>query len=430
VSPSVEQVVLDLLAKDPSARPPDAHAARQRLPEPQAGNDAAILDPEADPVHESTLSATQWLGLATAVVLVLAGTYAGVRATLGLPILSVSAPTPPDAVGSSTDALPAPQREPVAPDSEEAAPGAAQTPVADASSPSEEIAPIESDDAPDAENQTADESSSSESSPSDASPSSEGPPSSDDVPRTDAAAETPAPETETPVPETESPASKTGTSPSPGVLTVRSAPAGANVQVDDSVVGRAPVTVDDVAPGQHRVALRLDGHRPVDTTVDVPAGDTAGVVPSLPARPAVVRLRGQPTGTVRIDGTRRAADSSGTVIDSLSPGPHRIALTSDLGRWETQVRLAPGDRYERTVDFARRVEVAITARTADGRPLPNAAVRVDGDTMGYTPQRLTRRVGQHTITVAKDGYVSTERTIRFGPDMDTPIVFELSPQAQ
>lgn len=31
------------------------------------------------------------------------------------------------------------------------------------------------------------------------------------------------------------------------------------------------------------------------------------------------------------------------------------------------------------------VEAAVTARTPEGAPLPNATVRVDGESVGYTP---------------------------------------------
>jgi serine/threonine protein kinase len=396
VPPSVEEVVLNLLAKDPTERPPDAHTARQQLPEPQAGDDVPILNPDADPAHETGLSATQWLELAVAVVLVLAGTYAGVRGTLGLPILSLSAPSPPDTVGSSSEAPPA-QREQVPPDSEDGSPRSTEPPTADASPTPQEVAPSESDEIPNEGRQTADESS-----PTEASPSSE------EAFSSEGTSETPA----------------------PGILTVRSTPDGAEVQIDDSVAGRAPLTVGNVAPGQHRVRIQLEDHRPAETTVDVPEGDTASIIQPLVPVPAVVRLRVQPSGTVQIDGTPRAADKSGGVVDSLSPGSHQIALQSDLGRWETRVRLEAGERYTRTVDFTQRVEVAVTARHADGSPLPNATVRVDGETVGYTPQSLTRRVGQHTITVEKEGYVPAERTILFEPDMDTPIVVELSPRSQ
>ena len=67
----------------------------------------------------------------------------------------------------------------------------------------------------------------------------------------------------------------------------------------------------------------------------------------------------------------------------------------------------------------------MTARTPEGAPLPNATVGVDGESVGYTPQRLTRRAGQHTIRVEKEGYMPARRTVLFEPDMETPLIFEL-----
>ena len=69
------------------------------------------------------------------------------------------------------------------------------------------------------------------------------------------------------------------------------------------------------------------------------------------------------------------------------------------------------------------VEAAVTARPPEGAPIPNATVRVDGESVGYTPQRLMRRAGQHTIRVEK--YMPAGRTVLFEPDMETPLVFEL-----
>jgi hypothetical protein len=57
-------------------------------------------------------------------------------------------------------------------------------------------------------------------------------------------------------------------------------------------------------------------------------------------------------------------------------------------------------------------------------------VTIDETQVGFTPQRLTRRVGQHTIRVDKEGYVPAERTVLFDPDMETPIVAELTSRSQ
>ena len=73
--------------------------------------------------------------------------------------------------------------------------------------------------------------------------------------------------------------------------------------------------------------------------------------------------------------------------------------------------------------------MGITAQTASGERIPNAEGVVDGAARGYPPPQLTLRVGDHTVTVRKDGYVPVERTITVDETLDGPLVFELTPRS-
>ena len=379
VPPAVERVVLNLLSKDPSDRPPDAETVLQRLPAPSS-EEALLLASAEAPASPDALSPAQWAGLATALLLVLAGTYVGVRATLGLPPLSFSAPPgPPSSAAQNASRPPRPSPSPPDTASPSAAPSSAASAGPAAAAADEESAATRS---------------------------------------------SPATPTNSASPEA------SARPPPQGVLVVRSRPGAAAVRLQDSLVGRTPLTLADLAPGRYRVSLRQDAHRPFTTTLRVPPGDTATLSPSLAPRPAVVRLRVVPGGQLRIDGTRRmAASGNAPLVDSLSPGRHRIVVASDLGRWAAEVDLNAGERYARTIDFTQRVESAVTARTPTGTPLPNAAVLVDGSRAGYTPQRLTVRMGEHRLRIEKPGYKPVERTVLFDSDTETPIVVELSPRS-
>ncbi|WP_103026505.1 serine/threonine-protein kinase [Salinibacter altiplanensis] len=395
VPPAVEQVVLDLLSKGPAARPPDAQATLARLPAPQTADEEPLLTPDAPASPDAAFTSWQWAGLAVGTLLVLMGTYAGVRATLGLPVLSAAGPAPPGTTRTAAD---------------DAGPfsGEAEEPPAEASSP----AAASSDDE---------------------APSEEPDPSADAL--SEGEPPPPAPSGDTSgatSPEASAPNDEPSSSPEPatGTVTIRSDPDGATARLDGQTVGRTPLTVNDLAPGTYRLLLDRDDHRAQETTVSVAGNDTAVVSSTLLPRPAVVRLGARPDGEVRIDGAPRSPGADGLVVDSLSPGPHQVTVTSSLGRWAMEVTLDPGETYERTVDFTERVESAVTARAPDGPPLPNATVTVDGDTVGYTPQRLTLRVGERVIRVAKEGRAPAERTVRIEPGMDTPLVFELAPRPE
>jgi hypothetical protein len=60
-----------------------------------------------------------------------------------------------------------------------------------------------------------------------------------------------------------------------GTLAVESRPAGATVTVNGKPSGTTPLTINDLAPGEYRVVMRLAGHRDFVTTVRVVAGERA-----------------------------------------------------------------------------------------------------------------------------------------------------------
>lgn len=404
IPPSVEQVVLNLLAKDPTDRPSSAKAALEHLPKAHSGDEDLGIDPERSSHPGETISAFQWAGLMAVVALTLAGVYVGVRTTLNLPILSFSPPT----VLDSSHRVPA-SSHPETGDSVLTASGPvrALTDTPETSQRSETL--NERDRRSDTASSTANPTTSRLQQARDSVPS--------------GSSERTA--TSPPISESDE---RTSREPRPtGVLTIHSQPAGATVRLGDSLVGRTPLTVKDLSPNRHSLSLQHEDYRPYRSTVRVSDRDTTEVSPALTPRPAEVTLRVIPSGEILIDGSPRSQDANGTVTDSLPPGSHQFTLISDLGRWETRLQLDAGEQIERVVDFTQRVEGAVMTRTADGTPLPNATVEVDGENVGYTPQRLTLRVGLHTIRVEKEGYSPDERTVLFESDMETPIVFELSP---
>jgi hypothetical protein len=71
--------------------------------------------------------------------------------------------------------------------------------------------------------------------------------------------------------------------PMTGGLEIRSEPAGARVTIDGQPRGSTPVTIRDLAPGDHQVVLEAGG-RKVTQTVRIDAGITAQLVVPLPRR--------------------------------------------------------------------------------------------------------------------------------------------------
>ena len=88
-------------------------------------------------------------------------------------------------------------------------------------------------------------------------------------------------------------------SPGSGDLSVITSPAGAQVWVDDAVIGTSPVTLPDLAAGNHTLRLEKDGYRKKTAVVGVDAGvvseytialdpDSGGIGGIVPVVAAVV----------------------------------------------------------------------------------------------------------------------------------------------
>jgi hypothetical protein len=60
--------------------------------------------------------------------------------------------------------------------------------------------------------------------------------------------------------------------PTKGTLTIQSDVSGAQVFIDRRFIGNAPVTVDDLEPGQHRLNVSADGFEGIARTIDVEPG--------------------------------------------------------------------------------------------------------------------------------------------------------------
>jgi hypothetical protein len=64
-------------------------------------------------------------------------------------------------------------------------------------------------------------------------------------------------------------------------LTVESRPPGASVFVDGTLIGKTPLTLGEVAAGDHAVSLNLDGYRRWSSSVRIVAGERNRVTASL-----------------------------------------------------------------------------------------------------------------------------------------------------
>jgi hypothetical protein len=181
-------------------------------------------------------------------------------------------------------------------------------------------------------------------------------------------------------------------SPRTGHLAVQTEPAGAKVVVDGVERGVAPMTISDLAPGDHEVVLRS-----ADATarhmVNVQAGGTASLVVPLAAAstgPVSGWLSVKAPFTIEIREEGRLLGTTDTDKVMMAAGKHDIELVNEpLGyRSKRSLQVPPGKVAAISVDLPNGV-VNLNAS-------PWAEVFVDGRRVGETPiGNLSIPIGPH-----------------------------------
>jgi len=181
--------------------------------------------------------------------------------------------------------------------------------------------------------------------------------------------------------------------PLPGQLQVRTEPAGARVTVDGVLRGSSPVTVSDLAPGPHIVALESDGGS-TKQTVTVEAGTTSSLVVQL--TPQGVPLSGwiavSAPSAVELYEDGLLLGSNQTEQLMVAAGTHQLTIVNDtLGYRSTRsVTVAAGKVSPIKIDFPKGT-IAVN-------DTPWAEVWIDGEKLGETPiGNVPVVIGSHEV---------------------------------
>ncbi len=183
--------------------------------------------------------------------------------------------------------------------------------------------------------------------------------------------------------------------PATGQLAVQSDPPGARVLVDGVLRGVAPLTIPDLAPGDHQVELQGDAAS-ARHTVNVQAGGTASLVAPMgaaaPGGPVSGWLAVKAPFTLEIREGGRLLGTTDTDRIMMASGRHELELVNEsLGyRSSRVVQVAPGKIAGITLDLPQGVMNLNAA--------PWAEVWIDGQRVGETPiGNLAVPIGPHEI---------------------------------
>jgi hypothetical protein len=202
-----------------------------------------------------------------------------------------------------------------------------------------------------------------------------------------------------------------------GSVYVTTLPSGADIWIDGTYVGRAPVLIDALAPGHHALTITKTGWVVQEVDVNVPAGAVAMSSTHLAAGPRA--LAGNATGTIvlrdvpqgallLLDGQPFSATNGKNV--KLPAGPHRITLTTPRGKATHLINVLPDTTSEVVVREPQSggVRSPVVAAAEDYLPDENFSVEGKKVVIRYAGHLVVGHLGDQQVrfdgaTVAYDG---------------------------
>lgn len=195
-----------------------------------------------------------------------------------------------------------------------------------------------------------------------------------------------------------------------GAVRVISNVEGAEVVVDGTPRGKAPVDIKDLSPGEHVIEVRAKGYRTRSERVTVSAGSATVLDMNLSEEADVAGtglikvVSPVPEAAVFVDG-----EAIGAVpVDKRVPaGEHFVVVTkTGYKTFESKISVEAGQTVTVTAELKSVGTVQVLS--TPGR----ASVMVDGEAVGTTPLTLDAiEAGAHVITVRKDDYYDHEESI-------------------
>ena len=212
----------------------------------------------------------------------------------------------------------------------------------------------------------------------------------------------------------------------PGLLSVITKPdVPADVRIDGTAVGRAPLADVEVDPGLHSVSVLPERYLPLERKIEIAGkGQRQKLEFSLEPAWGTVRVTTDPPGAdLRLNGRL-----DGATPQTVEPVQGTYRLELEKNGWKQAFRefdIKPGQVIDLGTITLERVDgkLNLSSRPSD------ATVTIDGTFRGRTPVKIDLVSGKsYRIKLSKPGFARKEVTAAIEPDKTTVLSTELAPE--
>ena len=186
----------------------------------------------------------------------------------------------------------------------------------------------------------------------------------------------------------------------------------ARFYLNGKLIGKPPLTVEDVTAGAHPYRLEADNHQEISGDVVVSLDEQVKLDGSLNPLPGTVSLKSIPSGAaIWLDGKKSKLRTD--VKTKLSLGKHTITLKLDsYVDAEKAVELLPGSDLEEEFRLIKNQGRINVVSIPEG-----AAIWMDGKDAGKkTDHFLEVLAGKHEVTLKLDGYKDVKKKVSLEPE--------------
>jgi hypothetical protein len=175
---------------------------------------------------------------------------------------------------------------------------------------------------------------------------------------------------------------------------------------------QAPCSFNDLKPQQYSLEVTKDGYQPIQTALQVKAGQVIDQKAVLESIAKGLLLTSKPTGAdVFINGAKQSGQTPVTL--PLAPGQYNLVLRMPgYEAYAGSVQVKDNIQTQLDVSLKEKNTSHVAWAQVDSNP-KGAEIFVDGTSTGeVTPARVQMPAGLHTVSVKLNGYQPTRRTVQ------------------